>query len=538
MFPLLGWVAAAASILISFFQRLLIIRRRQQHIINILLMEASESLELDRVFKAAFDQLLPYLDMDGAEVHLLDSNKENLVLAAERGMPEKLLKITRVVPFRPDGGVSPMALYSREAIFFSDISQGPDSMVKRVALESGIRSVCCIPLLDKGQPIGTLLFNARRHRQISRRQINVLTDVGRALGMVIANAVLYQQVLQEKRHVAVINDIAKIVNASLDIDEVFPPFSEKVRELFAYDNCVIVLPDGEKLTIFQVVSTGKKQLSKALSFPMEGSVFEWIMAHNKPHLVGDLQQEKQFAEDETIFNHGVRSAIRMPIRNHGEIVGIFVLSSHECNVYSEKDLELLEPVVEHLGLSLEKHFLFQKVLTLSQTDELTGLGNRRHLQWELDKELRRAERYDRELSLLMVDIDHFKNINDNFGHLAGDQVLRELADLLIDSMRDIDLCARYGGEEFVVILPETGIGGAVVAASKIRESVERHEFSAGGSIHRITVSIGVAVYPHHTTLPEKLLGYADAALYRAKQEGRNRVCVSGSEPPAVQETLF
>jgi diguanylate cyclase (GGDEF)-like protein len=525
MYPLLAWATAAASILFSFFQRVLIIRRRQQHIINMLLMEASESLELDRVFRVAIDQLLSLLAMDGAEVHMLDKTKENLVLAAHKGMPDELLKHTQVVPLTPANTVSARAFHNKGAVYFSNILTSPDSPMRRVAAENGIRSVCCIPLLNKGLPVGTLLFNSRNYKYFSRRHVKMLTDVGRALGMVVANALLYEQVLEEKKHVAVINDFARIVNAHLDIKEVFPAFSEKIHELFCYDNCLIVIPERDKLTIFQLASTGIKRLSDKMSFPIQGSVFEWITENKKPHIVRNLAKEKQFHEDETILASGVRSAIRLPIHNRGEIVGLLILSANECNMYSEVDLDLLIPVTEYLGMSLEKHFLFQKVHKLSQTDELTGLGNKRQLQRELDKELRRAQRYHRELSLLMIDIDHFKNINDNFGHLAGDQVLRELAALVPLHLRDIDLCTRYGGEEFVIILPETGVNGAVSTASKIHSSIERHDFVVESSVHHITVSIGVAVYPFHATNPLELLKSADSALYRAKQEGRNRICV-------------
>jgi two-component system cell cycle response regulator len=162
---------------------------------------------------------------------------------------------------------------------------------------------------------------------------------------------------------------------------------------------------------------------------------------------------------------------------------------------------------------------------LALTDPLTKVLNRRALTDRLAAEMGRVNRYESTVSLLLIDLDHFKRVNDNYGHLVGDDVLTEMAGLLQNAVRAVDVVARYGGEEFVVVLPETGSPGASRFAERLREVIEAHPFSRGaGSTLRLTASIGVATYPSpNLETVEAFLAAADQALYRAKAEGRNRV---------------
>lgn len=163
----------------------------------------------------------------------------------------------------------------------------------------------------------------------------------------------------------------------------------------------------------------------------------------------------------------------------------------------------------------------QELAQLSVTDSLTGLYNRKHLMETLVNEVARARRHKRPFSVLLIDIDHFKEFNDTFGHLAGDDLLTTLASILKGSIRSVDYAARYGGEEFLVMLPETDIGGASESADRIRDRVAAESFGNGNE--QITVSIGVAAFREHGNTPESIIASADAALYQAKRRGRNRV---------------
>jgi diguanylate cyclase (GGDEF)-like protein len=189
------------------------------------------------------------------------------------------------------------------------------------------------------------------------------------------------------------------------------------------------------------------------------------------------------------------------------------------------ELEAKNRELERLAQALDRA---NKELTLlSVTDGLTRAYNHRHFQERLRAEFSRAERYNTLLSCILIDIDHFKQVNDTYGHPVGDQVLVRMVELLQESVRNEDLVARYGGEEFVVLLPETGGARALTLAQRIRERIEREKIRVGDSTTlRVTVSLGVAQYEpaggNAVQTPDKLIGAADEALYRAKANGRNR----------------
>lgn len=199
----------------------------------------------------------------------------------------------------------------------------------------------------------------------------------------------------------------------------------------------------------------------------------------------------------------------------------------ESAPFTNNDLALVESVAAQAGGVIENARLYR----LATVDGLTGLYVHRHFQTRLEEELRRAIRYDSQLSLMMTDIDHFKKFNDTYGHQIGDFVLKGVANILRDAVRDIDVPARYGGEEFVVILPETDLQGAFTLAERLRKSVETYEFTHGGRCMHVTVSIGVSNYPSSEIKEkEQLIEYADQALYEAKHSGRNLTMLhSGSK---------
>ena len=163
---------------------------------------------------------------------------------------------------------------------------------------------------------------------------------------------------------------------------------------------------------------------------------------------------------------------------------------------------------------------------LSTTDDLTGLLNHRAMQQRLRDEFRRAQRYNEPLSILMVDVDHFKTVNDTHGHQFGDVVLQQLAQLLVSYVREIDVVARYGGEEFLVILPQTHFTGSLTVAERIWRAVGNHRFVGGKTTYNLTISIGISFYPNKNIADvERLVSFADDALYQAKREGRDRICL-------------
>ncbi len=226
-----------------------------------------------------------------------------------------------------------------------------------------------------------------------------------------------------------------------------------------------------------------------------------------------------------------RSALALPFQLKGQQVGVFFLrTTAEDAPLNQQDVQFADQVIKAAVAALEKAYDLESAMDgqeqmrhLAETDPLTDTFNRRALSEKLVQEMERADRYQTVLTCLMVDIDSFKLINDEHGHLTGDRVLRSLANLLKREQRAVDVVARYGGEEFTVLLPETGPTGARIFAERILRRVAAHDFGEPGRPVHVTISIGVATYPDaKITDPESFLRLADANLYKAKADGRNR----------------
>jgi two-component system cell cycle response regulator len=228
-----------------------------------------------------------------------------------------------------------------------------------------------------------------------------------------------------------------------------------------------------------------------------------------------------------------RSVIALPFALEPTQAGVFFLrrSVSEPPLTAE-DVEFADTVIKAAVSANQRRKLLETTIAdnrrlevLAQTDPLTEVLNRRALTDRLSAEMERGRRYESTVSLLLIDLDHFKRINDTHGHLVGDDVLMEIAVLLQRAVRSVDVVARYGGEEFVIVLPETGIVGATAFAERMRELIESHEFNkARGQQVNLTTSIGVAIFPAPgVETVEDFFAAADQALYRAKAEGRNRV---------------
>jgi diguanylate cyclase (GGDEF)-like protein len=211
----------------------------------------------------------------------------------------------------------------------------------------------------------------------------------------------------------------------------------------------------------------------------------------------------------------------MVIRNR--VIGVISMQSYQPHAYTQDQIRLLETISTQAAIAIENARLYSQMQQLAITDSLTGIFNRRHFFDLASKELNRAVRYKKDLSILMIDLDHFKRVNDTHGHRVGDQVLYAVAQLCSQALRKVDLIGRYGGEEFIALLPETNLEKAQITAERMCRKLAEAEFQTSQGTMKTTASFGLtSMQPGGESL-ESLLDRSDRALYRAKQNGRNRV---------------
>ncbi|MDQ3981652.1 MAG: sensor domain-containing diguanylate cyclase, partial [Actinomycetota bacterium] len=248
-----------------------------------------------------------------------------------------------------------------------------------------------------------------------------------------------------------------------------------------------------------------------------GGLVRRVLDERRPILAKDMDSDDEWMDRVLPFG---RNLVAVPLSAEGEPIGVLVVEqgTRGGGRVERRVVSMVGQFASHAALALRNAWLLQQVHRLAETDGLTGLANRRTFETTLERELSRAARSGEPVTLLMVDIDHFKSLNDKHGHQTGDEVLKLVADVLASACRDFDTAARYGGEEFAVILPSCSSAESLVVAERLRETITRIE-----TVTSVTGSAGVATFPTHAGDPEALIKAADEALYESKRAGRNRV---------------
>jgi diguanylate cyclase (GGDEF)-like protein len=294
--------------------------------------------------------------------------------------------------------------------------------------------------------------------------------------------------------------------------------ADGIREATGVDAVEVAVLDPKTRAVAVRGSQGSSDQRAAVepTQSMAASLCERVLTSGRPLIVNDLPGASS-ADRMTCRQAGVRSFACVPLQVEGRVLGVMTLYSRSGCI-SLQDAVVLEALGHLLGVALENVRLYEQARAMATTDHLTGLYSRGHLMERLEEECRRAARYGRPFSLVLVDLDGLKPVNDQYGHLAGDRLLREVAQRLRASVRGMDVLGRYGGDEFVLLLPETGAAEALQAAERMRRALSDHEISVGDDLPglRVTAGFGVAAYPGDGQTAEALIGSADAALYRAK----------------------
>lgn len=329
--------------------------------------------------------------------------------------------------------------------------------------------------------------------------------------------------------------ISRTIGSVLDLQEMLRQVMAIIKKALPFDRVSVYLCDESRERLELIFFSGLDVHQKITLDVGEGTPGRIVETGEHVH-IHDLSVFYETFNDFIHFPGEEKrggSYIGTALKAHNTTIGVIGMDSLEKYGLSVDDMDFMAILSHQIAAGIEKSRLFDAIQQLSQRDGLTGLYNHRVFQEKLSQELNRRVRTLKPLSLIMLDIDHFKQFNDSHGHQAGDAVLRQLAQIIVSQCRcaSIDVCCRYGGEEFSVILPELELHNAVKAAERLRQAVANHAFTIDGNkpAGRVTVSIGVAgLSEAEDTSPEELVKKTDEALYLSKKTGRNRVSYSPS----------
>ncbi len=327
-------------------------------------------------------------------------------------------------------------------------------------------------------------------------------------------------------------EVSKAMGASLGFDKILEIMREAVCKTFEFARGVLLLKreKGSKKFDFQYyLDSGKVAEGDAQREIKE--VVNWVVKEAKPLIITDDVDRRRFNLPEHLS-----SLLGEPLILSRKVIGVVILENFALRGGEEQGgmagrglsggevTDIFSILTTQFALQMQKAMLYEEVEELSITDGLTQVALRRHFLLRFEDEVKRSRHHDVPLSFLMVDIDHFKDYNDKYGHLVGDAVLRQIAKILGQGVREVDLVGRYGGEEFCIMLPETDKDTAYEVAERIRSFVENSRFKAYDEETSVTISAGVSCFPADADTGKELADRADAALLRAKDSGRNIVC--------------
>jgi diguanylate cyclase (GGDEF)-like protein/PAS domain S-box-containing protein len=332
-----------------------------------------------------------------------------------------------------------------------------------------------------------------------------------------------------------LRQVTAAVVSDLNLEQVLEKILFSLEQVIPYDSASVMLIKNGYVRV--MAGRGLPEQSEAIGqeYPANNSLLTEIRRTNSALILADAQADARFLNwNNTSY---VRGWIGVPMRVHGRLIGYITIDSRTPNAYNPEQLNEAQTFADEVSIAIENAQLYEQAQRLAITDPLTGIYNRRYFFTMAEREFKLAKRYKHPMSLVMIDLDHFKLVNDNYGHDVGDRVLVELLHQASLEIRSTDILARYGGEEFIALLPETTQEKAFQIADRLRERVADIKIPVNEGEIQVTASIGVAGVSEDCKSLDEAIRRVDFAMYNAKAEGRNRVSIWKNEPPVRHNGL-
>ena len=476
-----------------------------------ILYDASQAImatfELDEVLQRILSILRDYFQIQNAAVMLLDPKTGDLVVRSEFGRVRSHNRIPK------GAGITGAALRMKRPVYVPDVSKDP----RYLPGFPTTRSELSVPLIVRDEVVGVLDMQSDIIDFFDNETIDLLTLFSTQASIALENARLYSMEQRRAKQLEAINAIARQTTALVELDHLLDLVCTLMLERFAIDQVAVLLSD-EDGRLYVSANFGKLTPVLPAGEPIKGiGLAGKALQISQTVVCNDVENDPDYVAGckET------KSEMCVPLMFFGEKLGVLALDCASLDAFDPGDVQPLESVADICAAAIANARHFERTQQLAYLDGLTGIFNRRFFEMRVREELERAQRYNTNLAVVMLDIDYFKKLNDEFGHLLGDEVLRQVSTMFQQQLRKGDVVCRYGGEEFALLLPQTSGENAYEVAEKLRRTAETYHFP--GVPRPVTISAGVAAYPAAGKNRDEVVSAADAALYQAKLSGRNRV---------------
>jgi diguanylate cyclase (GGDEF)-like protein len=495
----------------------------REHQLNDLLRTITGEMDLPLILQKVVQIATELVQTSAGALALLTSEGDRLEYAYLYNLPQSLSEQALI----KGQGLAWQVVENQEAVCVPEYAHLPYAIPTWV--EAGVRAAVAAPISVGEQHLGALLlFCFDLNRSFTQAEAELVEMVGWQAGVALQNARLFGQERRRADEFEALRTALTDLSAELELPQLLDAILQRAVQLLLASGGELGLLD-DPLGKVQIVSSYRLGRNAGGEVPKSGEdILAAVIQSGRPLIVDDYPlwngRTKPLDQDSPL------AVLAAPLVSSGRLLGgISIMDARPERKFTQDDLSLLALFAQQVAITVENARLYADAQRLAALDPLTGIVNRRHFFLVGRREIERAQRYNQPLSIVMIDIDHFKHINDTLGHSAGDRVLQRFAGFCASLLREVDLFARYGGEEFVILLPNTPQTGAQRVAERLLERVGALEVQLEDSIVQLTISLGVAQMRAEYPSLETLLQCADQALYQAKQKGRDRVCVYEAE---------
>lgn len=422
----------------------------------------------------------------------------------------------------------------REPLVLTQLKSGHSGLVYYTQPQA-VTDFAGVPVMEDGHLRGVLIADRDDGRPFQQSDVAVMNTIAEEIVRAVQVERVFSDMDREKYEKERFYQASREFNKARTVDEVAKVAIVASRAVTHADFAAVAVSteEGGKMRIAAVEwpdNAKAEELMGEVFQAEEGLVGASIKArHSLPHGTARSSSQAIFAKSVDVDLAGAKV---LPLLWQDRGIGALVLGSERESFLSNDAFEMMRVISDHATIAIANAQMYERMERMATTDGLTSLTNHRYFQELFDAMLARCERYGRKMSLILTDIDHFKSINDTYGHPVGDMVLKKVSKLLTGAARRTDVVARYGGEEFAVLMEETGTEGAVQTAERIRRAVEAETMRSENGTFKCTISLGIATFPDDGNVKARIAECADQALYQAKRGGRNRHVVFKSAPPA------
>jgi len=456
---------------------------------------------------------------NNANLLFLEPNSENFVT----GLIEPDTSENHLAGFKLEGHnpiaeylkreIKPLARESLEILpEFKGIWLEEQETIKKHGIE------LFVPLVSRNKLIGILLLGKKQMGRFTLSDYNFLEEIASGVAVSMEKEYIQQQLKDREKELSIINRSNLIINSSLDIKRTYDNFAKEIRQVVDVSWTAIEVIEETELRFLTLSTEVGSAWQVGERVAIKGTPVEWVSMNKQSLVQPDLFFVSRFITDKYYIEQGIRSMVHIPLLVDGNVIGVLAVASRNPEAYAKHQVLLLEELASQITESVENSRLFAKTEQLSRVDGLTGLLNRSSFDEQMANEVGRHMRYGGVFSLIIMDVDSFKSINDNHGHQMGDMVLQQISNIIKNTVRSSDQVFRYGGDEFAILLPYTNPTAAVIIGERVRERIINE--SKVDNI-KITSSLGIAGWPEDSIAGNQVVATADIAMYAAKKKGGN-----------------